>query len=466
MLQPSHDQELVAWLERQWGFPGGIASQNFAERCRYDDEGHLIALDLTFRHISFLPPEMGQLRHLRTLRLWGSLSSVPPGQVPGALPAEIGLLTALETLDLRRNTLSTLPAEITQLTQLHTLALGENDFRSFPRELLHLPALCKLFLQGNRWNRTGLSALPPEIGLLSTLEVLDLEENHLTELPAEIGQVRRLKSLNLRSNQLSQLPSEIGQLAALRELYLGYNHLTTLPATIGQLKELEILYLHDNQLTHLPQELEYLTRLRDLALENNPLVQVMRSWLPLRFETLTSPVGQVPPQVPAIEFGVELGEGRGGFILEEGEEDASGERVWHPVFTGAVPPWLLLETEEIQVGEEIEEAVKWFIVLSPSGQRVDVHLEAWTHEPPRRLDPWDEPLEMTLHQASGCISLGDIEGSINNCLFSFGTEPWDYQVRIYRRSRPDLFAILEQSFEESSSSPHHLERYLFQFWPA
>ena len=41
--------------------------------------------------------------------------------------------------------------------------------------------------------------------------------------------------MNLDSNQLSSLPTEIGQLTSLRELYLEEHRLRTLPAAIGEL---------------------------------------------------------------------------------------------------------------------------------------------------------------------------------------------------------------------------------------
>ncbi|KAF5421986.1 MAG: hypothetical protein C5S45_02955, partial [Candidatus Methanocomedens sp.] len=52
-----------------------------------------------------------------------------------ALPAEIGQLSNLNTLDLHSNQLSELPAEITQLANLTTLDLEENPLKSPPPEI-------------------------------------------------------------------------------------------------------------------------------------------------------------------------------------------------------------------------------------------------------------------------------------------------------------------------------------------
>jgi Leucine-rich repeat (LRR) protein len=77
----------------------------------------------------------------------------------------------------------------------------------------------------NMW----LSTLPPEIGLLTHLQVLYAFNNNLTHLPPEIGQLTRLQVLILFDNQLSHLPPEIGQLTRLQALSLYNNQLSALP---------------------------------------------------------------------------------------------------------------------------------------------------------------------------------------------------------------------------------------------
>ena len=48
----------------------------------------------------------------------------------------------------------------------------------------------------------GLTTLPPEIGYLTELTDLKLENNRLTELPPEIGDLTRLGRLDLNRNRL------------------------------------------------------------------------------------------------------------------------------------------------------------------------------------------------------------------------------------------------------------------------
>ena len=55
--------------------------------------------------------------------------------------------------------------------------------------------------------------LPPEIGQLTNLNVLNLAGNQLRTLPPEIGELTNLTDLCLAENQLCTLPPEIGQFA-------------------------------------------------------------------------------------------------------------------------------------------------------------------------------------------------------------------------------------------------------------
>ena len=80
----------------------------------------------------------------------------------GAVPAEIGLLTSLESLWLYGTQLTSLPAEIGQLTALKELWLYSNE----------------------------LTSVPAEIGQLASLRVLRLGYNQLTSVPAAIREFR------------------------------------------------------------------------------------------------------------------------------------------------------------------------------------------------------------------------------------------------------------------------------------
>ena len=272
-------------------------------------QGNKDATELSLMHfgLTSLPAEIGQLTNLRSLDLDGNrLTSLPAeiGQLANlqaldlrntgltSLPAEIVQLANLQRLYLSNNGLTSLPAEIVQLTNLQELYLNDNGLTSLPAEIVQLKNLQELYLSNNGLtslpaeivqltnlqtlylNDNGLTSLPAEIVQLKNLQELYLSNNGLTSLPAEIVQLTNLRSLDLDGNRLTSLPAEIVQLANLQELYLSNNGLTSLPAEIVQLTNLQTLYLNDNGLTSLPAEIVQLKNLQELYLSNNGLTSL------------------------------------------------------------------------------------------------------------------------------------------------------------------------------------------------
>ena len=122
--------------------------------------------------------------------------------------------------------------------------------------------------------------IPPEIGELSKLEVLELVNSKLQapgltgRIPAALGRLANLKHLNLNSNSLTgSIPPELGGLASLERLILPYNFLSgSIPAELGDLEKLVDLELHANRLEgSIPAELGNLSQLRGLWLFENRL---------------------------------------------------------------------------------------------------------------------------------------------------------------------------------------------------
>ncbi|MEO1064370.1 MAG: hypothetical protein AAFZ07_23365 [Actinomycetota bacterium] len=132
-----------------------------------------------------------------------------------------------------------------------------------PASLGRLTALESLELVGN----PALSGpLPPELGNLTNLRTLLLQQNSFSgTLPSEFGHLTNLTSLDLSQNELTgNIPAALGNLVRLEHrLDLGQNSLDgALPATLGALAELRDLFLDGNQLSGpLPPELGYLTNL-------------------------------------------------------------------------------------------------------------------------------------------------------------------------------------------------------------
>jgi len=174
--------------------------------------------------------------------------------------------------------LSQLPTEIGLLTNLRVLLLNNNQLSELPTDIGRLSNLRRLYLDQNQ-----LSELPAEIGRLSSLQELGLSNNQLSQLPAQLWQLTSLQKFYLDQNQLRELPAEIGQLTNLRRLDLDQNQLSHLPSDLWQLVRLETLYLNNNLLDEISPEIGQLTSLRVLYLGNQSLRQ-----LPTEIGLLTS----------------------------------------------------------------------------------------------------------------------------------------------------------------------------------
>jgi leucine-rich repeat protein SHOC2 len=233
-----------AWLDKHPGVtPDGWDSRELLEPSKddgiqsFDDEGDVGVLR-TWRamcpELQALWPEAARPEQWRGVTIENGRVvklNLEDFSLTGAVPAEVGRLSALIQLNLNSNQLTSVPAEIGQLTALRELNLNSNQLTSVPAEIGQLTALRELNLNSNQ-----LTSVPAEIGQLTSLTWLNLYDNKLTSLPAEIGQLISLRELRLYDNQLMRVPAEIRQLTSLRELSLGGNKLTTLPAAIRKLR--------------------------------------------------------------------------------------------------------------------------------------------------------------------------------------------------------------------------------------
>ena len=312
----------------------------------------------------------------------GWLSAAPPGEwhgvtvdesgwvrrldlsdndLRGALPAALGGLANLTSLDVRFNALSgPVPVALSRLG-LETLRVDgtglcapqDAAFQAWLDGVADGPvdgcedreALVALYhaTNGPEWRRragwlsdappgewhgvttdengrvTGLNLhhnrlagpIPPELGGLASLRHLDLGANVLTgPIPAELAALRRLETLILYNSALTgPIPVELAALRRLETLNLHGNHLTgPIPPELGGLASLRRLFLHDNGLTGpIPAELADLLRLETLNLGGNGLtggipaeLADLASLQHLRLED-NGLTGPIPPELGGME---------------------------------------------------------------------------------------------------------------------------------------------------------------------
>ncbi len=119
--------------------------------------------------------------------------------------------------------------------------------------------------------------LPRSIGILKSLESLDLSETQIAALPESIGNNIALKFLDLNRTRIDSLPESIGNLKSLKGLYIRGTRIAELPESIGDLRSLENLDLCDTQIVALPERIGELPNLRKVNLTGLKLDRIPES---------------------------------------------------------------------------------------------------------------------------------------------------------------------------------------------
>jgi len=240
------------------------------------------SLNLLARHYGINVKDRDELCWLLAIKIQESLksshNSMPTGEARDRLlqwardngvEREIQkVLDGHNRLDLSSKGLTEIPPELGMLTNLQVLWLDRNQLSELPAEIGMLTNLQHLVLSTN-----NLAYIPAEIGMLTNLQQLDLSTNNLAYIPAELGMLTNLQELWLGGNHLTQIPPELFTLTNLQSLNLDNNQFEEIPTEIGMLTNLKYLHLTGNQLTEIPAELGGLPHLQGLWLIGNPLIE-------------------------------------------------------------------------------------------------------------------------------------------------------------------------------------------------
>jgi hypothetical protein len=165
------------------------------------------------------------------------------------------------------------PANITAIQFTATSGLGLPLRGTIPDTINALVGLQQFIFK----NQNLYGKIPAQIGELTNLLVLNVENNHLSGLPeaAELSKLTKLSQLRLTQNFFhGTLPGDVfAALPLLSNLGLGRNVFSgPIPAAIGSLSLLSDLELFDNRLVGpLPSFLSGMTQISRLDLQGNSL---------------------------------------------------------------------------------------------------------------------------------------------------------------------------------------------------
>ena len=223
---------------------------------RFNENNSLVDLYLSSTNLSGeLPASLGNLKSLQTLDLSGC-------QFSGSIPSSISNLKSLQILE--------------NLTQITRLNLNGNHFNGkIPNVFYNLRNLISLDLSRNNFS----GQIPPSIGNLTNLYELDFSDNQLEgAIPSSVYGFSSLSSVRLQYNLFNgTIPSWLYTLPSLVELDLSHNKFT---GHIGEFQfySLEKIDLSMNELHgSIPTSIFELVNLSSLKLFSNNLSGVLET---------------------------------------------------------------------------------------------------------------------------------------------------------------------------------------------
>ncbi|KAK7271851.1 hypothetical protein RJT34_28088 [Clitoria ternatea] len=168
----------------------------------------------------------------------GLLLNVSYNMISGQVPSKFGgICGSLKFLDASGNQIAGLiPADIGSLVSLVSLNLSKNQLQGqIPTSLGQMKNLKFLSLAHNKLN----GSIPTSLGQLYSLEVLDLSANSLTgEIPKAIENMRNLTDILLNNNNLSgHIPDGLAYVTTLSAFNVSFNNLSgSLPSNSSSIK--------------------------------------------------------------------------------------------------------------------------------------------------------------------------------------------------------------------------------------
>lgn len=169
----------------------------------------LEVLDLSWNRLSGgIPPWIGKMSNLFYLDLSNNTLT---GEIPRGL-TELGSLTSVNSYSLNSSSSPGIPLYVKR--NQSSSGLQYNQVSNFPPSI---------YLSNNKINGT----IPPEIGRLIQLHVLDLSSNYITgTIPPSISGLENIEVLDLSNNDLyGSIPATFDKLTFLSKFSVANNHL-------------------------------------------------------------------------------------------------------------------------------------------------------------------------------------------------------------------------------------------------
>ncbi|XP_067309979.1 volume-regulated anion channel subunit LRRC8D [Pseudorasbora parva] len=224
------------------------------------------------------------LRHLRTLYLKSNLNKIPtnltelsPHLVKLVIHNDgtkllvlnsLKKMTTLADLELQNCDLERIPHAIFSLANLQELDLKNNNIRTI-EEIISFQHLRRLVCLKLWYNK--ITAIPPSIGLVKSLESLIICYNKLESLPPALFHLPKLRHIDLSQNSITSIPVEVGHLHNLQHFAITGNKVEVLPNQLFKCSKLKVLLVGHNSITSIPESIGQLVQLSQLELKGNCL---------------------------------------------------------------------------------------------------------------------------------------------------------------------------------------------------
>jgi len=218
----------------------------------------LIVFNICFNYFTGgIPGSLHNLTNIQVIRMASNF-------LEGTVPPGLGNLPFLRMYNIGYNRIVSegvrgldFITSLTNSTRLNFLAIDGNMLEGvIPETIGNLSKdLSTLYMGQNRFN----GSIPPSIGLLSGLKLLNISHNSISgEIPHELGQLAELQELSLAGNEISGvIPDSLGNLLKLNLIDLSRNKLVErIPTSFGDFQSLLYMDLSSNQLNgSIPMEI-------------------------------------------------------------------------------------------------------------------------------------------------------------------------------------------------------------------